>query len=135
MATIKQLQDNFTTPEQSKRLLELGVPADSADMRYRQECIRMQCGEEECEYFLRYGKPDTSKYSTDIPSWSVGRLIEIMSKLISSGQHYIRVYVDTNIIDNVAGDIEREIELGYIDFSKLEEQDKKQDKKQDKYDR
>ena len=31
---MKQLQNNFTTPEQSKRLLELGVPADSADMFY-----------------------------------------------------------------------------------------------------
>ena len=28
---MKQLQNNFTTPEQSKRLLELGVPANSAD--------------------------------------------------------------------------------------------------------
>ena len=28
---MKQLQNNFTTPEQSKRLLELDVPADSAD--------------------------------------------------------------------------------------------------------
>ena len=28
---MKKLQCNFTTPEQSKRLLELGVPADSAD--------------------------------------------------------------------------------------------------------
>ena len=28
---MKKLQNNFTTPEQSKRLLELGVPADSAD--------------------------------------------------------------------------------------------------------
>ena len=29
---MKTLQNNFTTPEQSKRLLELGLPADSADM-------------------------------------------------------------------------------------------------------
>lgn len=28
---MSKLQNNFTTPEQSKRLLELGVPADSAD--------------------------------------------------------------------------------------------------------
>ncbi len=28
---MKQLQNNFTSPEQSKRLLELGLPADSAD--------------------------------------------------------------------------------------------------------
>ena len=33
---IKKLQNNFTTLEQSKRLLELGVPADSADMYYKQ---------------------------------------------------------------------------------------------------
>lgn len=31
--TIKRLQNNFTTPEQSKRLLKLGVPADSADLQ------------------------------------------------------------------------------------------------------
>ena len=30
---IKKLQNNFTTPEQSKRLLELSVPADSADLQ------------------------------------------------------------------------------------------------------
>ena len=29
---MKTLQNNFTTPEQSKKLLELGVPIDSADM-------------------------------------------------------------------------------------------------------
>ena len=29
-----KLQNNFTAPEQSKRLLELGVPADSADCVY-----------------------------------------------------------------------------------------------------
>ena len=31
---IKKLQNGFTTPEQSKRLLELGVPVDSADCYY-----------------------------------------------------------------------------------------------------
>ena len=34
---MKQLQNNFTTPEQSKRLLELGVHEDSADMMYYPE--------------------------------------------------------------------------------------------------
>ena len=34
---MKNLQNNFTTPEQSKRLLELCVPADSADMYYHLE--------------------------------------------------------------------------------------------------
>lgn len=39
---MKTLQNDFTTPEQSKRLLELGLPADSANMRYREECVRAQ---------------------------------------------------------------------------------------------
>ena len=78
---MKQLQNNFTTPEQSKWLLELGVPADSAD----------------CYFFIDGNKydgvprpfflfPKTYEYIQDInssygdkilPCWSVGRLIEI----------------------------------------------------------
>lgn len=72
---MKTLQSNFTTPEQSNRLLELGVPADSAD------CI-----------FTRYSKYEKWKrrFIEDVvgeqlfcnqdfyfPCWSVGRLIEI----------------------------------------------------------
>lgn len=34
---MKTLQNNFTTPEQSKRLLEVGVPADSADFYWKHE--------------------------------------------------------------------------------------------------
>lgn len=73
---MKTLQNNYTTPEQSKRLLELGMPADSADLFYD-------------SYWLKVDKYDvplviykTNKF-TDydqqeyIPCWSVGRLIEI----------------------------------------------------------
>ena len=31
---MKTLQNNYTTPEQSKQLLKLGVPTDSADCFY-----------------------------------------------------------------------------------------------------
>ena len=115
---IKKLQNNFTTPDQSKRLLELGVPADSADMHYHQECVRMQYGKEEFEYFLRYGKPDTNKYSTDIPCWSIGRLREIFC--ICSSVNGTREYPFCN--DQVAWWItEFEFKKEFIDFSKLEE--------------
>jgi hypothetical protein len=67
-----KLQNNFTTPEQSKRLLELGVPADSAD----------------CYYVTSVGKKpniihnnldfDLKSKATQKPCWSVGRLIEII---------------------------------------------------------
>lgn len=65
---IKKLQNNFTTPEQSKRLLELGVPEDSADCHYTalQSMVWVHIDND----------PDfTNKLIT--PCWSVGRLIEI----------------------------------------------------------
>lgn len=63
---MKKLQNNLTTPEQSKRLLELGVPADSAD----------------CYYTRTSPMPHVRAEYTRIPNrctpcWSVGRLIEI----------------------------------------------------------
>ena len=130
---IKKLQNNFTTPEQSKQLLELGVPADSADMHYHQECVRIKYGKEEFEYFLRYGKPDTNKYSTNIPCWSVGRLIEIYE--LCSGKIYERksarlvkegnvaVMKEITIIEDIIGDIvnARLYIYPHMDFSKLEE--------------
>lgn len=74
---MKQLQNNFTTPEQSQRLLELGIPADSADCYY----VRMKHDEFETPRvsYEQYSKlilfhPKTFIY---LPCWSVGRLIEI----------------------------------------------------------
>lgn len=73
---IKKLQNNYTTPEQSKRLLKLGVPADSAD-----------CYLEDCTYRIKVIPAERwDTYSTlkrrvgsvmFLPCWSVGRLIEI----------------------------------------------------------
>lgn len=117
---MKPLQNNYTIPEQSKRLLELGVPADSADMHYHQECVRMKYGKEEFEYFLRYGRPDTNKYSTDIPCWSVGRLMEIFE--ICTGLVWQNEVIDGYTkIDMLLEDFE-DVEKKYtFDFSKLEE--------------
>lgn len=68
-----KLQYNYTTPEQSMRLLELGVPANSADCYY--------------DLFLELGFRCEKDYSYNffdenymfIPCWSVGRLIEIFT--------------------------------------------------------
>ena len=115
---MKPLQNNFTTPEQSKRLLELGMPADSADMHYHQECVRMGYGKEKFEYFLRYGKPDINKYSTDIPCWSVGRLMEIIAECYQVDMPF-RYFIRRDMIESL---INTFIELkGEIDFSKLDE--------------
>ena len=38
---IKKLQNSYTTPEQSKILLELGIPVDSADFIYTRYGIKI----------------------------------------------------------------------------------------------
>ena len=69
---MKELQTNFTTQEQSKRLLEIGVPADSAD------CYYYAVGEK-----WGWEKPALRDESKPLgynctPCWSVGRMIEIL---------------------------------------------------------
>lgn len=71
----KNLQNNFTTPEQSKRLLELGVPADSADCTLKK---RIEDGGYSV-YYTAYLEDFTGPVKADsiLPCWSVGRLMEI----------------------------------------------------------
>ena len=74
---MKKLQNNFTTPEQSKRLLELGVPAGSAD------CVRVV--RTDMVFFMQHGKVTkdylslykSARGEEAEPCWSVGRLMEI----------------------------------------------------------
>ena len=79
---IKKLQNNFTTPEQSKRLLELGVPADSADLYYQNalDARIIPAGRLYKEY-----TDSLTGLNREIwyfkPCWSVGRLIEIYYKV------------------------------------------------------
>ncbi len=122
-----KLQNNFTTPEQSKRLLALGLPEDSADCyidfgdgkRYIREPFDYETilGQSFFEYYNRIF----------IPVWSVGRLIEIMAlcykfDLPSSGS--ICIYTTDvkkgSVVDVLISDIERHISR--LDFSKLEEE-------------
>ena len=122
---MKKLQNNFTTPEQSKRLLELGVPADSADMlwdgyidsanrwvidSYPRYLEHLYSAEIEC---------DSELYMLNVlPCWSVGRLMEIYE--ICTGETFER-----NDIYNISSDIFTTIESALLNhklnFSKLEE--------------
>ena len=88
---MKKLQNNFTTPEQSKRLLELGIPADSADCYISNKKIFVL---HNCTYqenfnddldLARLHLIDMPHY---IPCWSVGRLIEI-AKICSVNKYDI----------------------------------------------
>lgn len=120
---MKQLQNNFTTPEQSKKLLELGVPADSAD------CYRTNTYEKR----IRQYAPETSSnffinHPHQIPCWSVGRLIEIYEECV--GLYYKHSRDDEqndNLAESIIYKFENAIDNGnnypdlypIINFSKL----------------
>jgi hypothetical protein len=128
---------NFTTFEQSKRLIELGVPVDSAD------CVGYIVDKSDIfnEYFQKgetritainprhtYTQVTTLKcgevwIDEPFPCWSVGRLIELHRSCttLPEEQYMFPFWYDTQ--DNVEWAIrvlESGIMTGNIDFSKLE---------------
>lgn len=114
---MKQLQNNFTTPEQSKRLLELGVPADSADCyllrtRTKGETIIVEVLHDEL-----YSKKDKFTNVLEyLPCWSVGRLMEIMAECYQVDmpfRYFVRGGMTESLI-NTFIDLRDE-----MDFSKL----------------
>jgi hypothetical protein len=134
---MKKLQNNFTTPKQSKRLLELGVPVDSAD------CIAhiVDNGIELYEdFFLKgdvrisvinerhtYTKATTLEdgdcwLDEPYPCWSVGRLIEIM-KICAKPKEQAIMVEEMLYCKDLVGLLVYMIEANkqVIDFSKLEE--------------
>ena len=118
---MKQLQNNFTTPEQSERLLKLGVPADSADMYYNTFGHMYPLG----KYI--YSQWANGDYGFT-PCWSVGRLIEIliicgMDNIIPSELYINKYSLNPSLVENIIHRLERLADLSviYIDFSKLEE--------------
>ena len=122
---MKKLQNNFTTPEQSKRLLELGVPVDSADCYYYEPL-----GERNFVYVLQNGSPlketerrqriivhpDTKLY----PCWSVGRLIEMIGICHQPIPTEMRI-ATSNIIEYLLDIFDTIADGSGFDFSKLEE--------------
>lgn len=122
---MKKLQNNFTTPEQSKRLLELGVPADSADLYTSLGFenliwVRNTKNELSEDFFdaLINGK------SAHIPIWSVGRLIEIsrICTTLPEEEYMFPFWYDTrDYIEWSIRVIESGIRTEHMDFSKLEE--------------
>ena len=146
---MKNLQNNFTTPEQSKRLLEFGVPADSADLQIPyieyydlspsdNEKI-IQCYEylapifwDETEHGLLLKDKvvwerefDGEKYdghTTEyIPCWSVCRLMEIC-KICEPKKDYEQLFEELKYSKNYCVVTISHIiaNLPIIDFSKLE---------------
>lgn len=125
---MKQLQNNFTTPEQSKRLLELGVPADSADLYWHPKYRRNEDGVGywsrpiilEDGHTLGYEQA-YSAYFDLLPCWSVGRLMAIyfISKDLDFWSPQFKKYQIENSVEYFVAIIANNIKD--LDFSKLEE--------------
>lgn len=78
----KDLQSNFTTPEQSLKLLEMGFSASTADCfreseKHNDGKITYREAKEINEY-EQFMNDVSYENAAVIPSWSVGRLMEII---------------------------------------------------------
>ena len=123
---MKKLQNNYTTPEQSKRLLELGLPVSSAD------CFSRPNGEEigiyqpvapcnpDCKIdkFIAYANKRYGR-TYYIPVWSVGRLIEIYE--YCTDEKFQRESSVCNLMADCIRSIQLAIRENRFDFSKLED--------------
>ena len=119
---MKKLQCNFTTTKQCKRLLELGVPAWTAD------CYSTRFGiDEDWEVKIlnnvKYPEISINNQEYCLPCWSVGRLIEIM-KICNHPDDVDQVFCELayskkNLVELIVRLMEENKEI--TDFLKLEE--------------
>lgn len=127
-----KLQNNYTTQEQSKRLLELGVPADSADCYYMAIGLDAEkYGYSDFPYFMTTNYVDKEHViaGINIPCWSVGRLMEIYCLCSCVSVPYIYYNIDVTHIDidndtfinQIINNIKESIEEDDFDLSKLED--------------
>ena len=128
---MKTLQNDFTTPEQSKRLLELGVPEWTANWKLSKLVKDSHGQKPKVKHDWEVNRKDYThmivgfmKYDY-LPCWSVGRLIEIILKV--PGFPYVGPEKCINLTNrNISKIIDLIIEtiegnLDTIDFSKLED--------------
>ena len=130
---LNYMKNNFTTFEQSKRLIELGIPVDTSD------CVGYIVDKSDIfnEYFQKgetritainprhtYTQVTTLNcgevwIDEPFPCWSVGRLIDIINNSTKLG--YLVLYSSDILIERLIKVIENHSKFNEIDFSKLEE--------------
>ena len=126
---MSKLQNDFTTIEQSKRLLELRVPIDSANLFYSKfECETFENKPTLC-YDKKYSEIVPYGYEKDyLPCWSVGRLIEILEIILDTPWSDKELLgKQGTLLERVVSDFEDVVKYkeifkdNRIDFSKLKE--------------
>lgn len=111
-----KLQNQFTSVEESKRLLKLGIPANSADCFYIDEHSRIFVA-----WVFGIESDPAIKYHRYIPCWSVGRLIEILSILYGKPISWIEWCKEQPPIETILAEIESGVCQNLLNFSKLED--------------
>jgi hypothetical protein len=104
-----ELQNDYTTKEQSYILLGLGIPKISANLYYDDEDEVQFVKDKEHELIGR----------GYFPCWSVGRLIEIYEIVGENAGQCVSTTKSTSHIENLVQLYEENAIL--LDFSKLEE--------------
>ena len=100
-----------TTKEQSKRLVDMGINPDTADLSISSTGMLYVFPYKNTKYFAIKNKTTLKNniYLDVTPSWSLHRLIEIAEK---SGLD--NVYIEDNWYDEIIAIIQSYIHLGYI---------------------
>lgn len=89
---------NFTSIEQSKKLLELGIDKYTCDLIHR----KRDCGDSYIVIVPRtndgllYNLNYFDERSDDIPCWSTGALIDLLPKIIVNNNHNYYLDIDVN---------------------------------------
>ena len=119
---MKTLQNNFTTNEQSKRLLELGVPTDSADCCLNGSTVIVLNGKSFQEHYdedLYFARLHLVEYPKYIPCWSVGRLIEIYEIGGENAGQWLSTDKNKSRVERLVQLYEENVTM--LNFSKLED--------------
>ena len=113
-----QSKSNYTTPEQSKKVLELGLPANSADCYnvidsdvYNKDDLRVR----QNDYEISYSFFNNKHYN---PCWSVGQIIEIYAIAMDSDFIEFDTYANSPcVLTELLEKFESSIDL--LDFTRL----------------
>jgi hypothetical protein len=119
--TMKKLQINFTTPKQSKRLLELGVPFDSADCYNTTKHIGKipESATYKDVWKMSKWRDKNDNHIEMYPCWSVGRLIEIYHICVSRGFSFNVCF--PNLMNEIMYEFGEAHRNGWLNLSKLED--------------
>ena len=114
MSEFKKLETHYTSKEQSEKLLEIGLPANSADLYADENGVIHLINDYNMfreEFFEHYGK-----YNGYRPVWTDGRLIEIYCLVTRLTFHELDGIHTT---EDIMAEILNKAKQG-ADFSKIE---------------